>query len=71
MALKESSAEPTVLQFFNPEEPVRIETDASDLAVGACSSQPGSTGVVGNNGRLGRMAYVYRGGCQDHGIYRP
>jgi hypothetical protein len=37
--LKKASTEPPVLIFFRSNEPIRIETDASDLALGACATQ--------------------------------
>jgi len=35
-----------ILQHFNPEQPVTIETDASDYAIGAICSQPNTKGIL-------------------------
>jgi len=37
--LKDACTKNPVLELFDPMKPIRIETDASDLAVGACLSQ--------------------------------
>jgi hypothetical protein len=38
-ALKEACISPPVLIAFRSREPLRIETDASDLAMGMCAKQ--------------------------------
>jgi len=35
-----------ILQHFDPEKPVTIETDASDYAIGAICSQPDEKGIL-------------------------
>ena len=37
--LKAACCTQPVLKIFDPEKPIQIETDASDLAIGACLSQ--------------------------------
>ena len=54
MAFKKSYTGLAVFQFFNPTKLMRIETDMSDLAVGACLLQ------LGNNGGWHPMAYYSR-----------
>ena len=43
-----------MLQFFNPAKPIRIETDASDLTIGAYLLQPK------DNGKWHPIAYYSR-----------
>jgi len=35
-----------ILQHFDPEKPVTIETDASDYTIGAICSQPDKKGIL-------------------------
>jgi len=35
-----------ILQHFDPEQPITIETDASDYAIGAICSQPDAKGIL-------------------------
>ena len=35
-----------ILQHFDPERPITIETDASDFAIGAIYSQPDEKGIL-------------------------
>jgi hypothetical protein len=42
--LKDRFTTPPLLQLFDNSKPIWVETDASDYALGACISQPGSDG---------------------------
>jgi len=44
--LKEAMTTEPILQHFDPERPVTIETDASDYAIGAIYSQPDEKGIL-------------------------
>jgi len=44
--LKKAMITEPILQHFNPEQPVTIETDASDYAIGAICSQPDEKGIL-------------------------
>jgi len=35
-----------ILEYFDPERPIKIETDASDYAIGALCSQPDDKGIL-------------------------
>jgi len=45
-ALKTAMVTEPILQHFDPEGPVTIETDASDYAIGAICSQPDDNGIL-------------------------
>jgi len=44
--LKKAMITEPILQHFDPERPVTIETDASDYAIGAICSQPNEKGIL-------------------------
>jgi len=44
--LKRAMTTEPILQHFDPERPVTIETDASDYAIGAICSQPDEKGIL-------------------------
>jgi len=44
--LKTAMVTEPILQHFDPEQPVTIETDASDYAIGAICSQPDDNGIL-------------------------
>jgi len=44
--LKRAMVTEPILQRFDPERPVTIETDTSDYAIGAISSQPDDNGIL-------------------------
>jgi len=44
--LKKAMITEPILQHFDPEQPVTIETDASDYAIGAICSQPDEKGIL-------------------------
>jgi len=44
--LKTAMVTEPILQHFDPEQPVTIETDASDYAIGAICSQPDDNGTL-------------------------
>jgi len=44
--LKKALIMEPILQNFNPERPVTIETDASDYTIGAICSQPDKKGIL-------------------------
>jgi len=44
--LKTAMITESILQHFNPERAVTIETDASDYAIGAICSQPDDNGIL-------------------------
>jgi len=52
--LKKEMITESILQHFDPEQPVTIETDASDYAIGAICSQPDEKGI------LHPVAYYWR-----------
>jgi len=44
--LKKAMITEPILQHFDPEQPITIETDASDYAIGAICSQPDEKGIL-------------------------
>jgi len=44
--LKKAMITEPILQHFDPEQPVTIETDTSDYAIGAICSQPDKKGIL-------------------------
>lgn len=52
--LKRRFTEAPILAIFDPEQPIIVETDASDYAIGACISQ------MGKDGRLHPIAFYSR-----------
>jgi hypothetical protein len=44
--LKAAMISQPILQHFNPDRPLTIETDASDYAIGAVCSQPNTSNIL-------------------------
>jgi len=44
--LKTAMMTEPILEYFDPERPIKIETDASDYAIGALCSQPDDKGIL-------------------------
>jgi hypothetical protein len=52
--LKRRFTEAPILAIFDPEQPIIVETDASDYAIGACISQ------IGKDGKIHPIAFLSR-----------